>query len=98
MNGAPLTSNPQRLKNELVNYRTNRSHHGLDGDAYEDDRRMKPKFQNVLGMCIQQGIAFGYARAYKHTEKPTEADLKREIEQEIWNEIWEWFEIGGNDD
>ena len=82
---------------ELDNHLADSRHDGLDSHTYEDDRRMKPKLQNVLGMCIQQGIAFGYARAYKHTEKPTEADLKREIEQEIWNEIWEWFEIGGDD-
>lgn len=59
---------------------------------------MRPKFQSVLGMCIQQGIALGWNRAHKHTDKPTEAELKREIEQEIWNEIWEWFEIGSDDD
>lgn len=59
---------------------------------------MKPKFQTVLGMCIQEGIAIGYARAHKHTDTPSEVDLRREIEQEIWNEIWEWFEIRSDDD
>ena len=59
---------------------------------------LKPKTQMVLGMCIQEGIAFGYARAHKHTDTPSEADLKREIEQGIWNEIWEWFEIRSDDD
>ena len=52
----------------------------------------------VLGMCIQEGIAFGYARAHKHTDTPSEADLKREIEQGIWNQVWEWFEIRSDDD
>ena len=59
---------------------------------------MRPKFQNVLGMCIQAGIDMGWVRAHKHTETPSEVEIKRQIEQEIWNEIWEWFETGKDDD
>ena len=59
---------------------------------------MKPKPQMVLGMCIQEGIAFGWNRAHKHTDTPSEADLKREIEQEIWNQVWEWFDMEVSDD
>lgn len=58
---------------------------------------MKPKSQQVLEMCIKEGIDFGYARAHKHFDTPPAGVIKQQIEEAIMSSIWEWFDMEAGD-
>lgn len=54
---------------------------------------MKVKEWNVVEMCVEEGIQFGYAHAHKHTDTPTENQIKEEIFNAIMLNFDDWFEF-----
>jgi hypothetical protein len=54
---------------------------------------VKPKTMMVLEMCVENGLAYGWARAHKHTEQPTDQQIKSHQLDEIMKEIYEWFDM-----
>lgn len=58
---------------------------------------MKPKFDAVLEMCIDNGLRLGYNRAFKHVDIPTEEQIFSKQRDAIFEEIYEWFEMEHND-
>jgi hypothetical protein len=54
---------------------------------------MKPKFFQVLEMCIDSGITRGYNRAFKHNDNPSEQEIIDNISKAIVEDIFEWFDI-----
>lgn len=59
---------------------------------------MKPKTNEVLEMCILDGINAGWNRAYKYKTSPSNDEFKQSIEKAIWEQIYEWFDMEGGDD
>lgn len=58
---------------------------------------MKPKFEAVLDMCIDNGLRRGYNRTFKHNDNPTEETIIENQRNAIMDEIHEWFDIESND-
>lgn len=58
---------------------------------------MKPKFDAVLEMCIDNGLRLGYNRAFKHSDDPTEEMIFDKQRAAIFEEIYEWFNMENND-
>lgn len=54
---------------------------------------MKPKFDAVLEMCIDNGLRLGYNRAFKHVDNPTEEQIMSKQRDAIFEEIYEWFDM-----
>ena len=52
---------------------------------------MRVKTRELLQLCIEQGIAAGYAKAHKHDEFPPEHVVCVEIELALWDAIHEYF-------
>lgn len=57
---------------------------------------MKPKFDAVLEMCIENGLALGYRRAHKHDDNPTENHIFDCQRAAIFEEIYQWFDMEDN--
>lgn len=53
---------------------------------------IKPKFNAVLEMCLENGIRRGYQRAFKHSDNPDQETIFARQLDCIWEEIQEWFE------
>jgi hypothetical protein len=53
---------------------------------------MTPNHRKLLELCIEKGIAYGYARAHKHTDRPDERVITEAVELAIWEELDEWFD------
>jgi hypothetical protein len=47
----------------------------------------------IMCRCIEEGIAYGWARAHKHTDKPHEQAIKDEIADGVINAICEYFDF-----
>lgn len=58
---------------------------------------MKPKFDAILDMCIDNGLRRGYNRAFKHNDNPSEETIIENQRNAIMDEIHEWFDIESND-
>jgi hypothetical protein len=54
---------------------------------------MKPKFQVILDMAIDEGIARGYHRAYKHKDAPTDEAVINTIQECVLSSIYEYFDF-----
>lgn len=58
---------------------------------------MKPKFQQVLEMAIEQGVERGLHRFYKHRDDAPDAATFAIIAENIFldvsNAIYEWFDF-----
>jgi hypothetical protein len=54
---------------------------------------MKPKFQVILDMAIDEGVARGYRRAYKHTDAPTDDAVITTIQECVMSSIYEYFDF-----
>lgn len=59
---------------------------------------MKPKTRKLLEMCIEEGVAYGYARAHKHQDKPEPSQIEAAIVLAVMSQIWEWFDMEAGDD
>ena len=60
------------------------------------DNDMKPKFDMVLDMCLENGIERGWNRAHKHSDNPTEVAIKNQIYECIMEDLHEWFDFEYN--
>ena len=60
------------------------------------DNNMKPKFNMVLDMCLENGIERGWNRAHKHHDNPTEDVIKNQIYESIMEDLHEWFDFEYN--
>lgn len=58
--------------------------------------KMKPRFDAVLEMCVENGLALGYNRAHKHDEHPTEQMIFDYQRTAIFDEIYQWFDMEDN--
>lgn len=58
---------------------------------------MKPKFEAVLDMCLDNGLRRGYNRAFKHDDNPTEQVILENQHNAILDEIHEWFDMDMKD-
>ena len=54
---------------------------------------MRAKATAVIQLCIEQGIAAGYARAYKHDESPPARTIQEAIERALWEQLDEYFDF-----
>jgi hypothetical protein len=54
---------------------------------------MKPKFESVLLMCVEDGTEIGWNRAHKHNDNPSEHDVRHHIESAVMEQIYEWFDF-----
>lgn len=54
---------------------------------------MRAKATAVIQLCIEQGIAAGFARAYKHDESPTSVAIQEAIERALWEQLDEYFDF-----
>ena len=54
---------------------------------------MKPKILQVLEMCIENGLSYGYRRAFKHDNDPSEEFITNTIKESIMHELYEWFDF-----
>lgn len=52
----------------------------------------------VLQECVENGVAYGWARAHKHTAKPDEELIKDQIYDGVMNAIAARFDTVGNGD
>jgi len=59
---------------------------------------MRPKFESVLELALEQGIARGYRRAFKHNENPAEGAILEHIQEQVMESLYEWFDFDENDD
>jgi hypothetical protein len=58
---------------------------------------MKPKFEKVLELALEQGIARGYRRAFKHNENPAEGVILEHIQEQVMESLYEYFDFPSND-
>lgn len=54
---------------------------------------MTPKPIPVLELCVETGVARGFARAFKHNDSPSNEEIKRRISESVMAEIYEWFDF-----
>ena len=54
---------------------------------------MRVRTRELLQLCIEQGIAAGYAKAHKHEEFPSEHVVCVEIELALWDALNEYFDF-----
>ena len=54
---------------------------------------MQPKTIPVLELCVETGVARGFARAFKHDDNPSSESIKRHIYENVMAELYEWFEF-----
>ena len=54
---------------------------------------MQPKTIPVLELCVENGVARGFARAFKHDDNPSSESIKRHIYENVMAEIYEWFDF-----
>jgi hypothetical protein len=59
---------------------------------------MKPKFHQVLDMCIENGIKLGVNRAFKHDEHPSREVIETSVFDAISGELYEWFDFEEHSD
>jgi len=52
---------------------------------------MKANDYRLMERCIEDGLAYGWARAHKHNSNPTDAAILEEQRRYIMAEIAEWF-------
>lgn len=52
---------------------------------------MRPRMYDILGMAVEEGIDYGWARAFKHDDDPADDRIKSEIAQAIMNEVCNYF-------
>jgi len=57
---------------------------------------MKPKFNPVLEMAIEEGVRFGWNRAHKHNPNPDLDSASDAIVSEIMNSLDTWFDFEEN--
>lgn len=50
---------------------------------------LKLNIYNIIGTCVEQGIAQGYKHAHKHTEKPDGDVLRDHIYEDVMNSLSE---------
>ena len=58
---------------------------------------MKPKFDKILEMAVEQGVSYGYRRAHKHIENPTEGAIIDSVVEQVMNSLDEYFTFEEND-
>lgn len=54
---------------------------------------MRVKTRELLQLCVEQGIAAGYAKAHKHEEFPSERTMQESLERALWYQIDEYFDF-----
>ena len=54
---------------------------------------MKPKFDVVLDIALEEGIRLGYSRAYKHDENPSESMIVQSIINYVKETLYEYFDF-----
>ena len=54
---------------------------------------MKPKFVQLLEICVIDGVTMGHTRAYKHNDSPSKAEINEAIVNAVLLEIHEWFDF-----
>ena len=54
---------------------------------------MRAKATAVIQLCIEQGIAAGFARAYKHDECPSTVTIQEAIERALWEQLDDYFDF-----
>ena len=55
---------------------------------------MYPKIYDILAMCVENGVQYGYHRAYKHTDVPTKEEMCDKIYDAVMSSIVEYFNFG----
>lgn len=53
---------------------------------------MRPKFQLILEMAIDEGVQTGYYRAHKHVEPSPEAIIES-IQEHVMSKMYEYFDF-----
>lgn len=59
---------------------------------------MRPNFQKVLQLALEEGVRFGYNRAHKHVESPHEDAVVDCVVESVTNSLYDWFDFGGEID
>lgn len=54
---------------------------------------MKPKFNVMLELAIEDGVKRGYRRAYKHDDNPSEEVIVDTIRFQVMESLYEYFEF-----
>lgn len=54
---------------------------------------MKPKFDVVLDLAIDEGVRRGYQRAHKHNENPSEFVVVETIINYVKEALYEYFDF-----
>lgn len=54
---------------------------------------MKPKFDVVLDIALEEGVRRGYLRAYKHNETPSESVIVETIINYVKEALYEYFDF-----
>ena len=54
---------------------------------------MKPKFDVVLDIALEEGVRRGYFRAYKHDLNPSEDFVMETITKCVKDTLYEYFDM-----
>jgi len=54
---------------------------------------MTPKFQVILELALEQGVARGYRRAFKYNDSPLEGAILQSIEDCVMASFYEYFDF-----
>ena len=54
---------------------------------------MKPNLRRILGLCLSEGISYGFTRAHKHTDTPDRSVIETSIYDAVMLQIDEFFDF-----